>query len=75
MCCLGGARFIPPEFLPEAYFNNEQCTGSADFGQSDEELSMRRHVESVLIETGTTPVGVDLSNYCLQELENKDPAD
>jgi hypothetical protein len=62
-------RFIPPEFLPEAYFDDARCTGSADFGQSDEELRIRRHVEEVLIKTGTTPIGVDLSKYCLQELE------
>ena len=66
-CC---HRFIPPETLPEAYFHDERCTGSADFGQSDEEMSIRRHVENVLIETGTKPVGVDLSKYCLQELDD-----
>ena len=62
-------EFIPADVLPENYFPSDRCTGSADFGQSDEELSMRRYVESILLETDTRPVGVDLSNYLLQELD------
>jgi hypothetical protein len=60
-------EFIPPEYLPEAYFHDERCTGSADFGQSEEEMSIRRHVENTLIDTRTTAIGVDLAKYCLQK--------